>query len=470
MRLDSNGPSSEDESFDFESLRETLTLIVRAPLRRKKLALVIVASVMSLGVALGVRWKPSYEAQASILVQRNVTLPNFGDSSHATQGGDFDPVAGASESVKAHANLLSIASQTHLSARFPLSTAPNASALSEDDKLEIMGKLVDSRLTVMTDGPIVAFAATWPDPQTAYDVVSAAVHNFLEARNGAEVSIILDAISLLEEHAQAEREGIDLAMDDFLRLKDGWKAPAAAGPPLPGMVRPSVGGGAPDPELARRIEEKRQQIREAEDERRRQLGELKTQLAGLLGTYTPSYPPVIALQRKIDALSEDPANLVALKNAERGLLSELSAKAAARGAPRPMLPGLVPPAARGPGAPASKQDLEIADPESAMALSRLQNRIHKYEEYMDQISAAKLQLDLARSAFRYRYTIHQPPEIPLAPRHSIRAIAGWTSAFVALFLTLGVTAALDFASGRFLHPWQVKRKLSLPVLGEVTRP
>jgi hypothetical protein len=470
MRPDSNGPSSDDESFDFQSLKETLTFIVRAPLRRRRLASAIGVSVMVLGFALATRWKPTYESQASILVQRNVTLPNFADSSHATQGGDFDPIAGASESVKAHANLLSIASQTHLTTRFPITSAAHGSEMSEEDKLEIMAKLVDSRLTVATDGGIVGFAATWTDPQTAYDLVSAAVHNFLDARNGAEVSIILDAISLLEQHAQAEREGIDLAMDDFLRMKDGWKAPVVAGPPLPGMVRPRVDAVAPDPDLARRIEEKKQQIREAEDERRRQLGELKTQMAGLLGTFTPSYPPVIALQRKIEALSEDPANLVALKNAERSLLSELSAKAAARSGARPGFPGMVAPTVHGPPAPASKQDLEIADPESAMALSRLQNRIHKYEEYMDQISAAKLQLDLARSAFRYRYTMHQPPELPNAPRHSVRTIAGWGSALVALFLMVGATAALDFASGLFLHPWQVKRKLSLPVLGEVTRP
>ena len=209
--------------------------------------------------------------------------------------------------------------------------------MSEDDKLEIIAKIVDSRLAISCDGGIVAFAASWTDPQTAYDLVSAAIHNFLEARNAAEVSIILDAISLLEEHAQSEREGIDTAMDEFIRLKDGWTAGDAPAPMIAGMVnRPRFSGAAPDPELARRIAEKKQQIREAEDERRRQIGELKTQMAGLLGTFTPSYPPVIALQRKIDALSEDPANLVALKNAERGLLGELSAKAAARAVARPM--------------------------------------------------------------------------------------------------------------------------------------
>ena len=49
----------------------------------------------------------------------------------------------------------------------------------------------------------------------------------------AEVSIIHDAISLLEEHAQSEREGIDTAMDEFIRLKDGWTAGDTPAPMIP---------------------------------------------------------------------------------------------------------------------------------------------------------------------------------------------------------------------------------------------
>ena len=167
---------------------------------------------------------------------------------------------------------------------------------------------------------------------------------------------------------------------------------------------------------------------------------------------------MIALQRKIDALSEDPANLVALKNAERGLLGELSAKAAARAVARPMPLGAQIPSVALPrgAAPASKQDLEIADPESAMALSRVQNRIHKYEEYMDQISAAKLQLDLARSAFRYRYSIHQPPEMPAQPKHSVGTIVGWGSAVLAPI----------FDPGHDRHPGPRQRAISPSLAGK----
>jgi len=56
-------------------------------------------------------------------------------------------------------------------------------------------------------------------------------------------------------------------------------------------------------------------------------------------------------------------------------------------------------------------------------------------------SGLKLQLDLARSAFRYRYSIHQPPEMPAQPKHSVGTIVGWGSAVLALFLTLATTAS-----------------------------
>ena len=126
-----------------------------------------------------------------------------------------------------------------------------------------------------------------------------------------------------------------------------------------------------------------------------------------------------------------------------------------------------------PGKPApspnSRQDLEIADPESAMALSKLQNRIHKYEEYMDQISAAKLELDLARNAFKYRYGMYKPPELPTQPKRPIRILVGCAGALAALLGAIGAAALMDMLSGRIIETWQVKRKLDLPVLGEVPR-
>jgi hypothetical protein len=117
------------------------------------------------------------------------------------------------------------------------------------------------------------------------------------------------------------------------------------------------------------------------------------------------------------------------------------------------------------GMPVSAQDLEVADPASAMAFSKLQARIHKYQEFMDQISAAKLELDLARNAFKYRYNMFRPPEVPSKTKHPIRILLSLAGALVGLLLAFGLSTAVDVVSGRFVEPWQVRRRLSLPVSG-----
>jgi uncharacterized protein involved in exopolysaccharide biosynthesis len=289
-----------------------LVLILRAPLRRPRLAAVIFASVTLLATIAAVRVSPTYEAQAAIVVQKNAMLPTFGEAAKNVPSNEIDPAVGVSEAVKGRQNLISLVQQTHLAdkTKTPL--------MSDEDRLQAVVKVLERKLTVTSDGATVTFVADWSDPQTAYDLVSAAVHNFLDSRTAAEVAIVSDAIDLLEEHAKSERNGIDVAMEEFLRLKETWKTPAAS------SAAPRVAGSSPQPgeavgpaeqaEIARRLDEKKQQIKEMQEDRRRQLSELNAQMAGILGTLTPSHPTAIGLRRKIDAFSQEPPNLTALKN------------------------------------------------------------------------------------------------------------------------------------------------------------
>jgi hypothetical protein len=266
-------------------------------------------------------------------------------------------------------------------------------------------------------------------------------------------------------------------MEDFLRLKDGWKSPSSSSGAAPHVggahahVPADAGSASRRAEIAQRLEETKQQLREAHEDRRRQLGELKSQLAGALATVTPSHPTAIGLQRKIESLSDEPANITALKNEERSMLNELGAMAGSKEGGGASIASILAPSGGGKAAPpASKQDLEIVDPESAMALSKLQNRIRKYEDFMDQISAAKLQLDLAKNAFKYRYGIYKPAEVPTKPKYPIALVLGLGGTILAAILAAVVAALVDILSGRFVEPWQVRRRLSLPMLGEVIRP
>jgi uncharacterized protein involved in exopolysaccharide biosynthesis len=475
MGIGRNPNSEMDESFDFVAAKDMVVLVLRSPRRHPKLATAVFAIVVLLSVLAALKMKPTYEARAAIIVQKNAMLPSFGDSAKNAPSNDFDPAMGVSEVVKGRDNLVSLARQTHLLER--MRDAPDAPASSPEEKLSALVKTLERRLTVTSDGSLVSFAAEWNDPQTAYEIVSAALHNFLDSRTAAEVAIVSDSIGLLEEHAKTERDGIDVAMEEFLRLKDGWKSPSSstAAAHVAGAPRPHAGVDATSAghraDIAKRLDETKQQIKEAQDDRRRQLGELKSQLAGALATFTPSHPTAIGLQRKIEALSDEPANLTALKNEERSMLNELGVMGGPKEGGGGSIASLLTSSASGKASPpASKQDLEIVDPESAMALSKLQSRIRKYEDFMDQISAAKLQLDLAKNAFKYRYGIYKPAEVPTKPKYPIGTFLVVGGTVLAAIVAALIAALVDILSGRFVEPWQVRRRLSLPMLGEVLRP
>ena len=102
--------------------------------------------------------------------------------------------------------------------------------------------------------------------------------------------------------------------------------------------------------------------------------------------------------------------------------------------------------------------------------AQLGNEIAKFAEIRAQISTARIELDLAQAAFRYRYSVvvpAEPPRGPIKPKSTI-ILAG---AFLASLL-LGIILAVvsEVRMDRVVHRWQVERHLGLPVLAEVRLP
>lgn len=78
----------------------------------------------------------------------------------------------------------------------------------------------------------------------------------------------------------------------------------------------------------------------------------------------------------------------------------------------------------------------------------------------------RLQLENTQKAFAYRYSVVTPPALPKAPvsgRLSSLILGLLASAIVATF----VTTATDVLRGRIVEPWQVARKMNLPLLAEL---
>ena len=85
------------------------------------------------------------------------------------------------------------------------------------------------------------------------------------------------------------------------------------------------------------------------------------------------------------------------------------------------------------------------------------------------MNAAQVDLDHARAAFKYRYKIVWPAEVPRRPvsPNPFKYLGAGTIA--SLLLALFVAAAPELLKGRVVERWQIERGLGIPVLADLDR-
>ena len=95
--------------------------------------------------------------------------------------------------------------------------------------------------------------------------------------------------------------------------------------------------------------------------------------------------------------------------------------------------------------------------------------MEKYDVLLERIESARIELDTARAAFKYRYGIIRPPTFPRRPEKPKVPLVIAAGIIAALALGTVAAALADLLSGKILEPWQMSRGLGLPVLGEIPR-
>jgi uncharacterized protein involved in exopolysaccharide biosynthesis len=86
------------------------------------------------------------------------------------------------------------------------------------------------------------------------------------------------------------------------------------------------------------------------------------------------------------------------------------------------------------------------------------------------VEAAQIELDTARAAFKYRYNIIRPAQVPKRAEKPDVPLALLGGVLSGLLLALLVCLIKDSARGRLMERWQIERWLQLPVIAEVNRP
>jgi uncharacterized protein involved in exopolysaccharide biosynthesis len=505
----------EEEEFDFQRVRELAGFVGRAPRRHPKLAVftfLIAGTLGLIGTAITPR---TFTADVKILAQKNLVLPALGNPGRAVPREADNPTKNVVDTVLRRENLVALVKSLNLMdwwdvGRPKVSLYKDAVMFkifggpSEEDKLNVIVEVLEKRLQVQADDSTVTISVDWSDPKVAYDIATHVEKTFLNAGYDSEVAMINDAIRILEEHSRTEQTNVDAALNEVQRLhaeatgvpappppapvaSDGTRPPP---PPRPIPVAPPAalaavtGAKGPDPALVKSLADKRAAIKTIEDDRTRHLRELQTQLQDALATLAPAHPSVVALKSKLDAARVDPPELVTLRNEEKALADQVAdqqkaaavasiaeaqaaaqAKAQQRAAHHDIAPVVAPtPKPAAPGTPAN------TNPEMYAALDALRAAQGKQQEILRRIDAARIELDVERAAFKYRFSEVRPAEVPKKPRKPKVPLFVAGALLGAVLLAFVSSTLADRRSGLFVEDWQVRRKLKIPVLGEIRAP
>jgi uncharacterized protein involved in exopolysaccharide biosynthesis len=470
-------PADSEPLFNLGLARDLFSFVRHALRRRAGAALFAFCSVLAAaGLALVVLPR-SYVTEAKLLAERNVVMPVLGNPSRKLPTETDTPTRLASEAVLDHHNLTAIVYATdllsHWRAERPLAmrlrdevrgwiTGPD----SKEDQVSALVWMLSRNLTVTTGDGTVTIHITWPDPDMAYRIVQTAAESFIEERHAEELSLITESIGILEGHAAEVNAEIKATLDTMARDR------AAIAPSVPAPLFAALQRAAPNAEVVStqsRLESVRRTIQDLEQYRSRRLADMQAALADQRGIYGEAHPQIENTKQLIISLSTDSPQLVQLRQQEQQLrlrLRELGAEAdASRGsAADPFL------------AAAAVRSLERLHVDSLLgekeqySRARLRIAVRSYEQLLEHLDAAQIELETTRAAFKYKYGVLVPPERPkqaLKPRPATVIVSG---ALLACILALFAAVALDVAAGRALEPWQVERALGLPVLGEVPSP
>jgi uncharacterized protein involved in exopolysaccharide biosynthesis len=491
---------------------------------------VLVAAVFGIVVALtgtGLLVMPkTYHVQVKLLAQRNEVMTALSNPGRAVPWDADSPTRAAAETVLRRDNLISIIGMTNLLEDWSRTRAPIlrlkdglkklllGRALTPDERLDQLVNYLEAEMKVVAapggDGT-VTIDLDWPNAQMAFRLVEAAQQTFLEARQRAEAAAIGESIGILERYSATLHENISHTLTEIQKAQPTQrKAPtltpraalrsaavAALGPrnaapllpPVPAAAVDAMASasGLDDPEIPKikaQLTAKRQQLSTIEESRQRQLSELQTKLTQLTTIYTPTHPNVQAVQQNISALSHEPPQVAPLKAEIDRLaadyqtrveaVAELERDAQQRtdAAKRTAADEAAAVSHEKEPAPAAAPEPPGIPPAAASTMNdfsavQLRLELNQLESVLERTDGARIELAVSQAAFKYRYTVIKPaqvPRYPVKPNATLVIAAGFIAG---LMFAIAAAVGKDLMSNRILEQWQIERQLGLPVLATV---
>jgi uncharacterized protein involved in exopolysaccharide biosynthesis len=465
--------------FDWALIGSYALFVLHSLRRHKLLFLIVWVGIVAFSLALMVCMPKTYRVQATLQAQRNTVMPALSNPGRAIPVEADTPTRQAAETVQRYDNLVALIQQTDLLEIWPLRRAPLLRlkdffwrrlfrAPTRDEQIVSFAYYLRDKLWVATPEGTVTIGIEFPDGELAYRLVDAAVENFLEARHAADVSSISEAITILEARAEQARQALETSVQQLQTVRDersrgsGKRVRSRAAL----EVRPPA---VPDEETSRlllAVQTKRRAIADLEEFRRRRVTELETKLQEQRAIYSENHPIILDIEQSLAAVRQESPQVAALKTEVASLEAELTKKGIAKDAPehevrRPTR--VVIPAERlHPADPHEDEDAQIEYMKEQVNFA-----LSKYNSLLDRIDSAQLELDSARAAFKYRYTIVLPAQKPRYANKPNPTLVFGGSLVAGFVLALLTTAIVDLRSRKLLEKWQVERALKTTLIGEV---
>ncbi len=459
------------------AIRERVFEALRSAQRRKGLSLVVMVLCGALTTLAATFVPKTYEVESRVLVQRTNVL-SAQQQQYVSPEEMHNQAREYEEQVMAHDNIITIVKQNNLVGRWERMRQPHRRLIdqlnaklgrpppSDDQKFEALVSNIQGRMKVWVDATTISVKLDWSEPESARDIVESAVKNFLEARFQAEVGVIPARLKIQETFvAQAHKELEEAAgvLASMLKANDPERKPALFVPALPQGLRNDPPADA-DPATKAKLENIRMQMATVQNEKAQRVAQLSQQLIEKRQTLAEGHPEVVALKATLAQTdAQDPPQVISLRAQEKQILDEIALKqreqAAQRAERAPVRP-----------TPSPVQVAEKLPPPSAMAPKNVQDAqvqfdtvSAKYQELVKQLQGLLLDMQTAEAAYKNRYRITLPAEVPIAPKRPAGLIAA-ALGVLATFAAILVAASLaDRLSGIFYEPRDVRDRLGLPV-------
>lgn len=477
------GRGGDDDEGPNIALGARASEAARSAKRRKGLSFVVVMICGALTVLAAIFAPRTYEVESRVLVQRTTAITGGqAQQQYITPEEQRNTAKEYEEQVMSHDNVLAIVRQKNLVARWDDMRQPHRRLIdkinrklgkpapTDDEKFEALVANIRSRMKVWVDATTVTIKLDWSEPEAARDIVDAAVKNFLEARFQSEVGVIPERLKILEAGVTQAHKDLETAANELVRLQklnDPNKKVQVLIPQLPQGVHtgPKIDETQVDPALKARLDNVRQQIAVLQEAKLRRVAELNQELIQKRQTLAEGHPEIIALKQTIAATEADPPQLAKLKADEANILNEIASKQAAARAANEAASKTAPrPAAVPVPKPDAAPEVVVGQAKNVQDAQVLFDAVtKKYTDLVNQLDAARIEMKTAEAAFKQRYKVTAPAEIPAGPKRPVALIAIAIGILATIGAVLAVAALADRFSGIFYEPRDVRDRLGLPV-------